>query len=368
MMPDLDSIQKEKILDAIRKDDNTYCVYELQNKVENGIITWDDLREVFNDEQVNAIQNWKECPILPNCVPPQKPLSDYTEVYFWGTVATGKTCAIGAILSYAKQKGILIPRSTSHQFFMDKLTYLFQNRGISTICSLPNTFSRDSIAEMNFQLLDENKKKHNITFIDIQGEIIQDIYKMQNGIPLMETEKDTLDQFLSYLQNSHNFKIHFFLMEYGAANKEVRGLKGMGYNGIYQGDILTSIAQFLDNKGILRKSTVGVYGLVTKSDLIDGNLGTSPIDRPKLANDYVNQSFSAFWKTVNIACQKENIKDVKTIAFSIGHVFANNLCVLDNSDSEKIIHRLLLKTKPERKSIFRWLAKLGNKIEECHYM
>ncbi|MBR2168662.1 MAG: hypothetical protein IJ920_10220 [Paludibacteraceae bacterium] len=349
--------QKDIVLDNIRKDDNTYSTFELQSKVENGTLTWDDLKEVFTESQVHAIQAWSEAPVLPFCAPPKQLLSGSTEVYFWGTRATGKTCAMGAVLSSAKKEGALIAQNCEHRVYLDQLSNLFAIGGYGNICNLPPSTQKDSISELNMKFIDEKNKKHKVTFVDLAGEMVTGIYKIQNGIPLLDSEKATVDQILSYLQNPYNNKIHFFVLEYGAANKEVKELSSMGYSGVYQGDILTSIAQFLDEKGGLRKSTVGVYGLVTKSDLIDVQLGTSPADRPKLAYDYVNQSLTAFWKAINIACEKANVKDVKTIAFSIGDVFAQNLCVFDGTDSKKIVNRLLLKTKPEPEGIFGWLFK-----------
>ena len=232
---------------------------------------------------------------------------------------------------------------------------LFGDNNMQIICNLPESTSKDSIAEMNLQLIDSNEKNHNVTFIDLAGEVVTGIYKYQNKLPLLDSEQTTIEQVLSYLQNPYNNKIHFFILEYGSANKFVKELESMGCSGVRQGDVLTSIAQFLDNTGGLRKSTVGVYGLVTKSDLIDVYIGTSSTERPKLAYEYVQQSLAAFWKAISLACKKANVKDVKTISFSIGDVFAQNLCVFDGSDSMKIVDRLLQKTPAESKGLFSWL-------------
>lgn len=349
--------QKEIVLDAIRKDDNTYSTIDLQNYVENGTITWDDLREVFSDEQTQAIQSWTRTQQLPQCAPPQKLREDSTEIYFWGTKGTGKTCAMGAVLSTAKRSARMIARNCPHRIYMDQLSNLFGDNNMQIICNLPESTSKDSIAEMNLQLIDSNEKNHNVTFIDLAGEVVTGIYKYQNKLPLLDSEQTTIEQVLSYLQNPYNNKIHFFILEYGSANKFVKELESMGCCGVRQGDVLTSIAQFLDNTGGLHKSTVGVYGLVTKSDLIDVYIGTSSTERPKLAYEYVQQSLAAFWKAISLACKKANVKDVKTISFSIGDVFAQNLCVFDGSDSMKIVDRLLQKTPAESKGLFSWLFK-----------
>lgn len=349
--------QNEVVIDAIRKDDNVYKTLDLQKMVENGTITWDDLREVFSDVQVQAIKDWFEAPELPYCKPPKALLKDSTEVYFWGTKATGKTCAMGAVLSAAKRKGRLIPLNCQHGAYLAQLSNLFASGSGTAICNLPPSTRKDSISELNMELVDDKNKKHKVTFIDLAGEMVTGIYKLQNGIALLESEQETVNQILSYLDNPHNNKIHFFVLEYGAANKEVKELSGMGYTGVYQDDVLTSIVQFLDQKGGLRKSTVGVYGLVTKSDKIDTELGTKPDERPKLAHEYVEGNLASFWKAIKIACDRANVRDVKTMSFSIGDVFTQNLCVFDGSDSQKIINRLLLKTQAEHRGWFKWLFK-----------
>ena len=349
--------QNEVVIDAIRKDDNTFSTFDLQQKVENGVITWEDLREVFSDVQIQAIRDWCDAPVLPYCKPPKNLLKDSTEVYFWGTKATGKTCAMGAVLSAAKREGRLIPLNCQHGAYLAQLSNLFASSRGTAICNLPPSTQKDSISELNMELVDDKNKKHKVTFIDLAGEMVTGIYKLQNGIALLESEQETVKQILSYLSNPYNNKIHFFVLEYGAAHREVKELSGMGYMGVHQDNVLTSIAQFLDQNGCLRKSTVGVYGLVTKSDTIDIINNSTPEDRPRLANEYVKNELASFWNAVTIACKRANVRDVKTISFSIGDVFAQNLCVFDGSDSKKIINRLLLKTQAERRGCLGWLFK-----------
>lgn len=347
----------EVILAQLKKDDNMYMASELQEKVENGIITWNRLGEVFNDAQLQAIKDWRKMPDLPECTPPKSLRKDSTEVYFWGTRKTGKTCAMGAVLSSAKSEGIMAARSCRHRVYMDQLSNLFAGSGQQIICNLPGGTSKDSIAEMNLQFFDKKKKKHNATFIDLAGEVVTGIYKIQNNIPLVTQEEETINKVLEYLRNPYNNKIHFFVLEYGEAHKEVKELADIGIPNIQQVNVLAAIAEFLQEKKIFKKSTVGVYGLVTKSDTIDMINGTSAEERPKLANEYVKTELKSFWDPLNYACEEANIKDVKTVAFSIGDVFAQNLCIFDGSDSKKIVDRLILKIPSEHEGWFKWLFK-----------
>ena len=345
--------QKEIILDNIRRDLNFYKTKDLQDKVKNTIITWEDLSEVFKDEQVEAIKKWSNLTDLPSCPPPINLRKDSTEIYFWGTKGTGKTCVMGSLLSAAKKNKKLSARNCPHRAYLDQLSNLFSGRGGSSICNLPGSTSKDSIAEMNLKLKDSKSKSHFVTFIDLAGEVITGIYKHQNNIPLWDSEREQIDRVLSYLRNSYNNKIHFFIMEYAKAEEEVEELREQGYSGIMQADVLTSIAEYLtENKG-LRTSTVGVYGLVSKSDKIDADFSTSVADRPRLAFDYVNNSrYGAFWDDITTECSVANVRHVKTISYSIGDVFTRNLCYVNDRDAMKIINLLLDKTPVEREGLW----------------
>ena len=137
---------------------------------------------------------------------------------------------------------------------------------------------------------------------------------------------------MSYLKNRKNNKIHFFVVEYGAHEKKWDGLNMSNY--------LSCMIQYLKNEKVFTKSTVGVYVLVTKCDKMD----CAKEDRPRLAHEYVKQEFAAFWNTLEMTCKNAAIKDLKTLAFSIGDVFAQQLCVYDGEDTNKVIDKLLTKT------------------------
>lgn len=348
--------QKEIILDNIRKNCNFYGTKELQDIVKNRIITWEDLSEVFEDVQVEAIKKWRQFPVIETCPAPDNLRKGSTEIYFWGTKGTGKTCVMGTLLSAAKKNGKLTARNCPHRTYLDQLTNLFSERKGASICDLPYSTAKDSIAEMNLKLKDSKGKSHFVTFIDLAGEVITGIYKHQNNITLLDSEKKQIDRVLSYLKNPYNNKIHFFIMEYGKAEDDVKELKEAGYGRIKQADVLTSIAEYLTSNKGLRTSTVGVYGLVSKSDKIDVDFSTSAADRPKLAFDYVNtSSYGAFWKEITDECSEANVKHVKTISYSIGDVFTQNLCIVNDTDAMKIINLLLDKTPVVREG---WLGLL----------
>lgn len=325
----------QSIIDALHSDKNSYSAIQIQHKVENGIITWEDLSEVFDDRQIQAIKDYCVIPEFPRNQPPMQLPSNCTEIYFWGPRCSGRTCAISSVLSATKGDGIVAPQHNQNNLSFFHYSNLFLGSENKPIIPLP--LSSAEIPVMSCQFIEEKHKKHNACFIEVTSNVNAAIFKQQNGMALYEEERNQLDLISSYLKNSHNNKIHIFALEYGAAHSKARELTEYF---VYQSDILVSIAQFLEQCDF-EKSTVGVYGLVTKSDLIDAKYDTPRSERPRLAHEYVTQELRAFWQIINSACQRANIKDVKTISFSIGEIFAQTLCMYDRTDAQKVIKYIM---------------------------
>ena len=319
----------EQFLNALQYDQNAFTADEIQEKVGNGVVTWDDIQNVMGSEKTYAIQNFQMPALLPNAIAPDSLQGNTTEVYFWGTPGSGKTCALGTILSSATRAGIIEPLQCSGLHYMNLLSNIFIG---NDCCTLPDSTNVTNIQEMVMKLTDEKRHQHKLTLIDLAGELFRSVYKVNNHIQLEESRCQVLEKAMSYLKNRKNNKIHFFVVEYGAHEKKWEGLNMSNY--------LSCMIQYLKNEKVFTKSTVGVYVLVTKCDKMD----CAKEDRPRLAHEYVKQEFAAFWNTLEMTCKNAAIKDLKTLAFSIGDVFAQQLCVYDGEDTNKVIDKLLTKT------------------------
>lgn len=319
----------EQFLNALQYDQNAFTADEIQEKVGNGVVTWDDIQNVMGSEKTYAIQNFQMPALLPNAIAPDSLQGNTTEVYFWGTPGSGKTCALGTILSSATRAGIIEPLQCSGLHYMNLLSNIFIG---NDCCTLPDSTNVTNIQEMVMKLTDEKRHQHKLTLIDLAGELFRSVYLHNNHIQLEESRCQVLEKAMSYLKNRKNNKIHFFVVEYGAHEKKWEGLNMSNY--------LSCMIQYLKNEKVFTKSTVGVYVLVTKCDKMD----CAKEDRPRLAHEYVKQEFAAFWNTLEMTCKNAAIKDLKTLAFSIGDVFAQQLCVYDGEDTNKVIDKLLTKT------------------------
>jgi len=332
----------EFLLDALRGDPNAYGAAYIKQQVENHVITKHDLEDIFGSDKTRAIIDFETADDLTNENGPEELQPNSTEVYFWGTPGSGKTCALGTIISTAKRNGILEVKPSSGRHYLNQLSNLFVSDGI---CKLPGSTPLFNIPEMIIHLSEKGnqRKQHRLTLVDLAGELFNSVYFSENNLPLDTTQQQqVVDKAMSYLKDRRNNKIHFFIVEYGAHNKTWDGLNMTNY--------LDTMVQFLKTNKVFSKSTVGVYVLVTKCDKMNCRVE----DRPRVANEYVKQELHSFWNTLEETCRLARVKDLKTLSFSIGDVFAQNLCVYDGVDTNKVIEKLITKT-PTIGGMFDWL-------------
>ena len=336
----------DEIIQNLKIDRNHYKASRIKKELDNYQLSEKDLVDIFSLDEINAIKNFQMVEQLPD-TPPQDTLKrDYTEVYFWGTKGTGKTCALGAVLSEARKEKIsnLLIHECAGGDYMTGLSNLFEDENI---CTLPESTSTKSIPEMTLELKDSDKFPHKIMFIDFAGEVFQAIYKYMSGKKLKEDEKNSLDRIQKYLKNDYNNKIHFFVVEYGE-DKSQELVDAMELPRVRQIDVLQAMANYLKKEDIFTTSTVGVYCLVTKCDRMDCSIE----ERPKKACEYVINNYGAFWDQVIDECESAQIAECETISFSIGDVFAQTLCRFKPDDTIKILRKLLSKTAAQKDGFF----------------
>ncbi|MBR5640331.1 MAG: hypothetical protein IKW83_11485 [Muribaculaceae bacterium] len=310
---------------------------EIQNAVASNIITWNDVIKAYDTERAKAIQNFIERDIQPNPNIPDALTKNSTEVYFWGTPSSGKTCALGSILCGAMNNYFLEPQQCQGYHYMTQLRNVFDSN--NKLCSLPPSTIVNVIQEMVFTITDPKKKLHRATFIDIAGEIFRAIYSNMNGMFLDQEHKETLSHVMKFLSDNSNPKIHFFVVEYGAESTQ--------WEGLYMRDYLHACSLYIKDNKILKNST-GVYILVTKCDKMhcpDEQI----VDN---AEQYVQNNLISFYHNLHLACEDAGIKDFKVIPFSIGEVFAGKICRYDDSFIDDVIDVLIAKTPTIKKNNF----------------
>lgn len=254
-----------------------------------------------------------------------------TEIYFWGIPSSGKSCALGAILSVAASGRIaksMDPDTSSQGYgYMTKLIDLFQNGEIGTL--LEGT-PVDSFYEMGFDLVDKENRIHPITCIDMAGELMRCMYKENAGDPMSDSDIEMLDTMTKVLidNRSTNRKMHVFVIEYGAEDRKYEGLPQKVY--------LEGAVSYIKDTGIFKKDTDAIYIMITKADKAKNN-------SPSFFNQYINDKYLGFFNGLEQICKDNEINKghVEKLAFSLGDVCFQNFCKFDIRPAENVVNLIL---------------------------
>ena len=268
-----------------------------------------------------------------------------TEIYFWGIPSSGKTCALGAILSVAQNgdiaRSMTLDTECQGYEYLNLLPQCFDLTKPVTI--LPEGTPPDCSYEMGFDLEDQDRKTHPITCVDFAGEMIRTIYRKHAGKSLSDTEQRALTDFTNLLggkdengkpigNRTNNRKIHFFVVEYGAEQRE--------YDGLPQKNLLASAVSYIDEIGVFKDNTDAIYLIVTKVDKIKAS---SDEDRNKKLAKYVRTNYSTYFGNLEKVCAKYRINggDVPVIPFSLGTVCLQDMCKIDAKYANEVVKIIL---------------------------
>ena len=330
-------VSKRDILNEIQKDHNWLdhtTLYQLM--VDDQLIDFDDLNSIGIDSRFfsclcstdNNIQTFNAKALTEIDLP-------CTEVYFWGIPSSGKTCALGGILSVANSghvaRTMAMDKNCQGYAYMNSLANLFKS---DKATNLPPSTGFTQTYAMSFDLVDQKGKTHPITLIDLAGELFKAMY-WHDADPTKLTDEQSkhLETVTNILKNnrSNNRKIHFFVIEYGAENRL--------YDGFPQNVYLNGALQYIDGTGILDKDTDGIYVLLSKSDKAERD-GLNSLDDIK---EYIGKGYANFYNGLVNLCQKYEINGghVDIIPFTLGEVCFKDFCLFDDYDSSEVVNLIL---------------------------
>ena len=323
---------KEDILKELLENPNLMSVRQIQDYVRYGVMTTEELAKVFSVQKLDSILNYASTVEMP--LPNESDVVgvDRTEVYFWGTPQSGKTSVIGSILAGALKRNILTLWESQGGNYMLKLTELFSKKETQ---AFPERTNPECTYEMQCALDDCEGERHEISLIDFSGELVVSMYESQAGLPV--SHEYVLNALKMYVLNQTNRKIHFFVVEYGKHFEEWHGIRMDNY--------LEISANYLMRDETFRKMTNAVYILVTKAD----NMQCDEKDRTQFAENYIREYYPSFYNSLELACQQSNIGDFAVLDFSVGEVFAQQLCVPESLKVNEIIDSLIINTPIEKK-------------------
>ncbi|NLL29035.1 MAG: hypothetical protein GX259_09585 [Bacteroidales bacterium] len=340
--------QKQTILNNIQRNPNSYSPAQIIEFLQNGICESDllncNIPQAAIDNLHNIVTPSLELGQTPTTIP-----SGFTEVYFWGVPGSGKTCALGAVLQMAQQKGYLNIATGPGYRYAHQLMNIFSDDGIANDY-LPGPTPVENTQYLPFTLKRPNEKgTRSVSLIELSGEIFRCFFDKNAGQPLQsQSHVDTFESLNSFL-NNNNRKIHFFFVDYNRENKPDR-------YGLTQSDYLSAASTYFKNNKIFGKSTDAIFVVLTKSDLLRDETGNCITyeKRVEYAKKYLNENnYKSFINTLKDICKKESINaGVLTVEpFSLGKVYFQQICDFDGSSASAIVEILMDRVPASRTSI-----------------
>lgn len=337
--------KKIKVNDLLKaiKNDNNFISGNIAYKLwDNGIINdfsetgiaKDFIQQMMSGvtpKQLDAASNLEKITKVPS-----------TEIYFWGIPSSGKSCAIGAILSAANNgkvaSSMMKDPHCQGYGYMNELSDLFGFDNEVGILPERTQATLGTTYEMGFELEDKKGKIHPITCIDLAGEIFYDMHKLQSKGK--ESLKSSVFNVLQTLNNilidnrTSNRKIHFFVIEYGGEDRK--------YRDIPQQTCLQSGLAYINETGIFKKDTDAVYILITKVDKANA-VGNELRDKLK---EYIDSKYSGFLNGIKRICKENEINNGEVIIqpFTLGDVCFQYYCRFNANPASKVVETILDKS------------------------
>ena len=349
-------ISEIQFLDALADDNNMIRGKVAHRLWEAGVVTDFD-RTGIDSSFIAHMMSDIPTEELPEPPRPMKGITkkECTEVYFWGIPSSGKSCALGAILSAANSGKVAesMQKDNDCQGFgyMNRLSNLFKKNG--EVSTLPKGTPSTATYEMGFVLNDKDGKEHPITCIDLAGELVRCMYKKDAGETMNASNQAVLQTMTDILVDNRtgNRKMHFFVIEYGAEDRQ--------YEGLPQGVYLDAAVQYIARTGIFKKDTDGIYILISKVD----KAKAKGAELQEILKKYIEDNYLSFYNGLKKVCKDNEINRgvVQVLPFTLGTVCFQNYCKFDDTTANNVVRILLERSygyKPGRmRNIFEKLKK-----------
>ncbi|MDE6535629.1 MAG: hypothetical protein K2K82_06420 [Muribaculaceae bacterium] len=338
---DRQKITHEDLLSVIRRDNNLLRASVVKKLIEEGYLEYMELIQPEVGIDRRFVQHLaKGAPTQQFTKPAklEKINKQSTEVYFWGIPSSGKSCALGAILSVANNGSIArsMAKDANCQGYgyMTRLAQLFKADG--KVGTLPPGTPTTSTFEMAFDLEDEKGVIHPITCIDLAGELVRCMYKYDANEIMTEEEMEALDTLTNVLIDNRtvNRKMHFFVLEYGGEDRT--------YEGLSQTEYLDAALRYIERTKIFEKETDAIYLMLTKVD----KTGVVGEELVKVLTEYIEKNYLGFFNGLEQICRKCEINGgkVERIPFSLGRVCFQDYCLFTEAPAANVVRKILTRS------------------------
>lgn len=341
-------ITKKDFLKKFSEDHNLLSAGVVKRLIDSGVITLNDLLAIQIEKPfIQKMLKGDTADDYTDIRDLDQIHKQSTEIYFWGIPSSGKSCALGAILSVANSgrvARVMNPDIASQGF--GYMHYLINHFPQNEVGTLIGGTPLKAFYEMGFDLIDNENRIHPITCIDMAGELMKCMFKSNAGMHLDDDELKMLDTMTKVLiaNRSTNRKMHIFVIEYGAEDRI--------YEGYPQRTYLEGAVSYVKNTGIFQKDTDAIFIMITKADKVK-NPSKETFTR------YINEKYLGFYNVLDQICKENEItgKKVEKIAFSLGEVCFQNYCKFNPKPAENVVNLILERTASEAVGIRGWLER-----------
>lgn len=337
---DRGKIKHFDLLEMLKADHNILRASVVNMLLDNGYLDYDDFETIgINRSFIRHLVNGETTQgfAIPRKLDKINKLS--TEIYFWGIPSSGKSCALGAILSVAGNGRVAKSMSKDNDCqgydYMIRLAAMFKSN--DEVGTLPEGNAIKSTYEMGFDLEDEDGAVHPLTCVDLAGELVRGMFKSDANEEMTDDEMEALDTLTRVLidNRTKNRKIHFFVLEYGGDDRM--------YEGLSQNVYLDAALRYIERTGIFKNDTDAIYLIITKVDKAKAGKG----QLSAVLREYISEYYGGFYNGLVKICRdcEINSGNVEIIPFSLGQVCFQDYCLFDEKPASNVVRKLLERSK-----------------------
>lgn len=262
------------------------------------------------------------------------PTERRTDVYFIGVPRSGKSSVMAALCSAMHKTGCAEYQPHFNKDKKDNVRNYYQSLIRSTKKGkYPVSTDKDSLSFIKL-LLKSKKKESPLTFVELGGEAFRSA--VNSG---MKGKAAWEGLSAGTCLDSKNPKLMFFIIDYSTIFDQDKRLE--------QDEILNTMLTVLTTDGPSGDGTKGctmskvqtVAIIVTKSDMMEAHDYDEQVDQ---AEEFINEHFAAFKKTLAGICKKYGINrqvnyDLYVTPFSTGRMYVGNTYEFDPADAYALV-------------------------------
>lgn len=343
---DYDWVTKQQFLSVLAKDHNLFGVSMAYQLLIDEVLTRYDFFDAgFDNDVIDAIFQGVDSDDYFDPFNATELTRESTEFYFWGISGSGKSCALGAIMSAANSgevaKAMIVDKNCDAASYLEYLRSVFTKGQLG---KLPAGNPVGNFAAMGFSLIEKGKpgnwiqrkirgiskagKEHPITCIDMAGGMLQLMSRRIDE--LSKAEQDYIDNLNHLLCKSAqgNHAQHFFLVEYKDDDLNI------------QFDQLNRAIDQIQRLGLFKKKTDHIWIMVTKCDRFNAE---SEHDLVQKVSQYIVEKCSPLYNKLSQICEAHSIDKGKprVLPFWVGNVELQQYCKFDPIRANKMVEIML---------------------------